>query len=99
MNEQYSWPVEHPIYDRQETTTAFLNIYLKPFKRHLKTKKDQVAFIWEGDEIGDLETITYGEFHKLVSKFSNVLKQANIAVGEPVVIYLPCCIIVGIFKH
>ena len=70
----------------------------EPSKRHLETKKDQVAFIWEGDEIGDLETITYGEFHKLVSKFSNVLKQANVAVGEPVVIYLPCCILARVFR-
>ena len=43
---------------------------------------DKVAFIWEGDEIGDEKTITYSEFHKLTCKIANVLKSKNILTGD-----------------
>ena len=43
---------------------------------------DKVAFIWEGDEIGDEKTITYSEFHKLTCKVANVLKSKNILTGD-----------------
>lgn len=60
---------------------------------HLATKGDQNAFIWEGDEPDQVETITYNELHELVQQISNVLVQANVKTGEPVVIYLPSCIL------
>ena len=43
---------------------------------------DKVAFIWEGDEIGDEKTITYSDFHKLTCKIANVLKSKNILTGD-----------------
>jgi len=43
---------------------------------------DKVAFIWEGDEIGDEKTITYSEFHKLTCKIANVLKSKNFLTGD-----------------
>ena len=50
----------------------------KPFKvncvdRHLGTKSDQTAFIWEGDDPDHVEKVTYAEFHNLVCRLSNVL--------------------------
>ena len=45
---------------------------------------DKVAFIWEGDEIGDEKTITYSEFHKLTCKIANVLKSKNILTGDSI---------------
>merc|ERR1719284_834253 len=70
-----------------------LNASYNCIDRHLPTKGDQTAFIWEGDDPDDVQKITYSEFHNLVSRFANVLKQADVQVGEPVVIYLPCSII------
>ena len=50
---------------------------------HLKSGRgDKVAFIWEGDEIGDEKTITYKEFHQLTCKVANVLKTKNIQTGD-----------------
>ena len=43
-----------------------------------------MAFIWEGDEIGDEKTITYSEFHTLTCKIANVLKSKNILTGESI---------------
>ena len=70
-----------------------LNASYNCIDRHLEAKRDQAALIWEGDELDEVETITYGQLHELVSRLANVLKQANVAVGEPVAIYLPCSII------
>ena len=40
--------------------------------------KNKAAIIWEG-EPGDTRTITYGELHREVSKFANVLKGLGVA--------------------
>ncbi len=50
--------------------------------------RDKAAFIWEG-EPGDTKTLTFGELHKEVSKFANVLKKLGIKKGDCVTIYLP----------
>lgn len=49
---------------------------------------DRVAIIWEG-EPGDQRTLTYGDLHREVSKFANVLKSLDIGVGDVVSIYMP----------
>ena len=70
-----------------------MNASVNCIDRHLDTKGDQNAFIWEGDEPDQVEYVTYKQLHKLVQKISNVLKQADVKTGEPVVIYLPTCIL------
>ena len=66
-----------------------LNICYNCVDRHLQTKGDKIAIIWEGDDPKDSKKITYKELYKEVCKFSNVLKDRGIKKGDCVTIYLP----------
>ena len=57
--------------------------------RHLSTRGDQTAIIWEGDDPADSKHITYRELHEEVCKFSNVLKSQGVKKGDRVTIYMP----------
>ncbi len=57
--------------------------------RHLPTRGDQVAIIWEGDNPAEDKKITYNELHKEVCKFSNAMKSLGVKKGDRVTIYLP----------
>jgi acetyl-CoA synthetase len=57
--------------------------------RHLATRGDQVAIIWEGDDPKDDRKITYRELHAEVSRFANVLKTHGVKKGDRITIYLP----------
>ncbi len=66
-----------------------LNVSANCIDRHLESKGDQTAIIWEGDEPTDDKTLTYRELHEEVCKFSNVLKARGIKKGDRVTIYMP----------
>ncbi len=66
-----------------------LNVSANCIDRHLRTRGDQVAIIWEGDNPKESERITYRELHERVSKFANVLKAHGVKKGDRVTIYLP----------
>jgi len=66
-----------------------LNVCANCVDRHLETRGDQVAIIWEGDEPTEDKKITYNELHERVSKFGNVLKEMGVGKGDRVVLYLP----------
>lgn len=66
-----------------------LNACYNCLDRHLASKANQIAIIWEGDEPGEQKTFTYKELHQAVSKFANVLKAQGIKKGDRVSIYLP----------
>jgi acetyl-CoA synthetase len=57
--------------------------------RHVKDKGDKVAIIWEPDEPGKEERITYRELQRKVSRLSNVLRHNGIHKGDRVAIYMP----------
>ena len=57
--------------------------------RHLATRGDQVAIIWEGDDPSDSRKITYRELHQEVCRMANVLRNRGVAKGDRVTIYLP----------
>ena len=57
--------------------------------RHLATRGDQVAIIWEGDDPAHDEQITYRQLHERVCQFANVLKAHGVKKGDRVTIYLP----------
>ncbi len=58
--------------------------------RHLDTRGDQTALIFEPDEpTDDAEHITYRQLHKRVCRFANVLKEQGVKKGDRVTIYLP----------
>jgi acetyl-CoA synthetase len=57
--------------------------------RHLSTRADQPAILWEGNEPGDDRVLTYKELYAEVCKFANVLKDYGLKQGDRVTIYLP----------
>jgi acetyl-CoA synthetase len=65
-----------------------LNAAYNCLDRHLETRGDKLALIWEG-EPGDERTFTYRELHAEVSRFSNALKGLGVGKGDRVAIYLP----------
>jgi acetyl-CoA synthetase len=69
-------------------TGAQTNISYNCLDRHLSTRGDKIAILWEG-EPGDVRRITYKELHAEVSRFANVLKGLGIVAGDRVTIYLP----------
>ncbi len=68
---------------------AKLNVTLNCIDRHLATRGDQVAIIWEGDDPTQDKKITYKQLHSEVCRFANVLKARNIKKGDRVCIYMP----------
>jgi acetyl-CoA synthetase len=59
-----------------------LNASVNCIDRHLATRADQVAIIWEGDEPSDDAKITYRQLHEEVCRFANVLKARNVKKGD-----------------
>ncbi len=57
--------------------------------RHLESRGDATAIIWEGDEPGDERLISYRELHSEVSRFGNLLKSRGVTKGDRVAIYMP----------
>ena len=66
-----------------------LNVSANCIDRHLATRGDKAAFIWEGDDPSDSYTVTYNQLHVAVSKFANVLKELGVKKGDRVTIYMP----------
>ncbi|MBQ1481932.1 MAG: acetate--CoA ligase, partial [Sphingomonas sp.] len=66
-----------------------LNVAANCIDRHLATRADQVAILWEGDAPGTDRRITYRELHEQVSRLANALKGLGVAKGDQVTIYLP----------
>ena len=69
-----------------------LNVSANCIDRHLETKGDQAAIIWEGDEPTDDKTLTYRELHREVCKLSNAMKANGVKKGDRVTIYMPMII-------
>lgn len=57
--------------------------------RHVKDKGDQVAIIWEQDEPGHEQRITYRELQRKVSRLANVLRHNGIEKRDRVAIFMP----------
>ena len=57
---------------------ATLNVSYNCIDRHLETRANQTAIIWEGDDPNDDKHITYAELHAEVCKFSNALKTRGV---------------------
>jgi acetyl-CoA synthetase len=66
-----------------------LNVAYNCIDRHLESRGDQVAIIWEGDDPAVDKKITYKELHEQVSRLGNVLKNRGVKKGDPVCIYMP----------
>ncbi|WP_375321346.1 acetate--CoA ligase [Aliivibrio logei] len=66
-----------------------LNVSANCVDRHLATRGNEVAIIWEGDDPQDDASITFNELHEQVCKFSNALKSQGVRKGDVVCIYMP----------
>ncbi|WP_448245948.1 acetate--CoA ligase [Thalassotalea agariperforans] len=72
-----------------------LNVSYNCIDRHLATKADQTAIIFEGDEPGDDAKVSYQELHDNVCRFANLLKARGVKKGDRVCIYMPMIVEVG----
>lgn len=70
-------------------TKGTLNASFNCVDRHLKTRADQCAILWEGDDPSEKRAITYSELHQKVCQFANVLKKLGIKKHDRICIYLP----------
>jgi acetyl-CoA synthetase len=66
-----------------------LNVAANCIDRHLATRGEQTAIIWEGDNPDESKHVTYNELHVQVSKLANVYKNMGVGKGDRVVLYLP----------
>ena len=66
-----------------------LNASYNCLDRHLESKGNNTAIIWEGDEPNESKHISYNELHEQVCKFSNVLINAGAKKGDRITIYMP----------
>ena len=69
---------------------AKLNITENCIDRHLLTRGDKTAIIWEpNNPEEEARNISFNELHREVNKFANVLKDNGIKKGDRICIYLP----------
>ena len=66
-----------------------LNVSYNCLDRHIKTRKDKPAIIWEGEPEGDSKIYTYQLLLDEVCKFANVLKKKGVKKGDIATIYMP----------
>ena len=68
---------------------ATLNVSYNCLDRHLESRGDQTAVIWEGDNPSEDKRISYRELHAAVCRFANALKSKGVKKGDRISIYLP----------
>ena len=66
-----------------------LNVAANCLDRHLAHRGDKTAIIWEGDDPGESERITYRELYYRVCRLGNALRALGVQKGDRVTIYLP----------
>ena len=66
-----------------------LNASANCLDRHLETRGDKTAILWEGDDPADAKHITFKELHAQVCRFANALKARGVNKGDRVTIYMP----------
>ncbi|MCF3936392.1 acetate--CoA ligase [Acuticoccus sp. M5D2P5] len=81
---------DYPNVDIRWYEDGTLNACVNCVDRHLATRADQTAIIWEQDDPdAPAKHITYRELYEEVCKFANVLKSLGVKRGDRVIIYLP----------
>lgn len=66
-----------------------LNVSVNCVDRHARLHPDRVALLWEQDEPGQTQKVTYRELQELVCRLANVLRESGVGRGDRVAIYLP----------
>jgi acetyl-CoA synthetase len=65
------------------------NVAYNCVDRHLATRGDQVAILWEGDDPSESRAITYRELHAEVCRMANVMRNRGVKRGDRVTVYMP----------
>ncbi|MES2818599.1 MAG: acetate--CoA ligase [Pseudomonadota bacterium] len=68
---------------------AQLNVSYNCIDRHLATRGEQIAILWEGDNPAESAQITYKKLHHHVCRLANVLKSRGVKKGDRVCLYMP----------
>ncbi|MBX9727324.1 MAG: acetate--CoA ligase, partial [Sphingopyxis sp.] len=84
-----NWSYEEADFGIRWFEDGELNLSVNCIDRHLATRADQTAIVFEGDEPGEGRRITYRELHEEVCRFANVLKGLGVRKGDRVTIYMP----------
>ena len=66
-----------------------LNASVSCLDRHLETRGEQTAIIWEGDDPSASENVTYRALHDKVCRLGNVMRGLGVKKGDVVTIYMP----------
>ena len=66
-----------------------LNASVSCLDRHLETRGDQTAIIWEGDDPNESKHISYRELYAKTCQLANALKELGIGKGDVVTLYMP----------
>lgn len=66
-----------------------LNASVNCLDRHLATRGDQTALIWQGEEADNIIRMTYRDLHERVCRMANVLREEGVKRGDRVAIHLP----------
>lgn len=66
-----------------------LNVSVNCIDRHLPSRANQTAIIWEGDNPAENKLITYAELHSQVCRLANALRERGVKKGDRVCIYMP----------
>ncbi len=66
-----------------------LNASYNCIDRHLATRADQTAILWEGDSPSEHRHVSYAELHENVCRLANVMKAHGVKKGDRVTIYMP----------
>lgn len=66
-----------------------LNVAANCIDRHLDTRGDEAAIIWEGDDSQESRTLTYRQLHQQVCQAANMLTNLGVSKGDVVALYMP----------
>ena len=66
-----------------------LNVAANCLDRHLETRGDQTAILWEGDDPAEDDRISYRDLHERVCRLGNALRALGVNKGDRVTIYMP----------
>lgn len=66
-----------------------LNVSYNCIDRHLGTRANQTAIIWEGDNPEDSQHISYQRLHDEVCKLANAMRSKGVKKGDRVCLYMP----------
>ncbi|UYG08439.1 acetate--CoA ligase [Halomonas sp. M4R1S46] len=86
--------IKHTVFDTHDVDIRWfedgtLNASVNCLDRHLETRGDQPAIIWEGDDPKDSKTLTYRQLFDRTCQLANALKSLGVAKGDTVTLYMP----------